>query len=374
MPSKCIICKSKQPSFGLQDDKIAKYCFNCKEPYMIDIRNPKCIKCLKKRPVFGLPDDKNAKYCFSCKEPDMIDIKHPKCIKCLKKRPNFGLPDDKIAKYCFNCKEPDMIDIKSSKCIKCLKKRPTFGLPDDKIAKYCAKCKDLDMIDIKNSKCIICLKKIPSFGLQDDKIAKYCFNCKEPDMIDIKSPKCKSEWCNTHITNKYDGYCCYCFMHLFPDKQISRNYKTKEKYVIDYIKEHFKEIDIIADKQIHGGCSRRRPDILIDLGYQIIIVEIDENQHINYDCSCENKRIMELSQDVGHRPIIFIRFNPDDYKTNLKNITSCWGLNKNGICTIKKCKQEEWNERLIILKEQINYWLINKTSKLIEIIQLFYDT
>jgi len=334
----------------------------------------KCIICLKKIPTFGLPDDKIAKYCAKCKEPDMIDIKSPKCIKCLKIRPTFGLPDDKIAKYCFNCKEPDMINIKSPKCIICKLIQPVFGLQNDKIAKYCFNCKEPDMIDIKHPKCIICKLINPNFGNTNDKIAKYCFNCKEPDMINIKSPKCKSEWCNTLINNKYDGYCCYCFMHLFPDKQVSRNYKTKEKYVIDYIKEHFKEIDIIADKQIHGGCSRRRPDILIDLGYQIIIVEIDENQHINYDCSCENKRIMELSQDVGHKPIIFIRFNPDDYKTNLKNITSCWGLNKKGICTIKKCKQEEWNERLIILKEQINYWLINKTSKLIEIIQLFYDT
>ena len=82
---------------------------------------------------------------------------------------------------------------------------------------------------------------------------------------------------------------------------------------------------------------------------------------------------MELSQDVGHRPIIFIRFNPDDYKINLKNITSCWKLNKQGICTIKKNKQEEWKERLKILEEQIKYWLNNKTSKLIEVIQLFYD-
>ena len=333
----------------------------------------KCIVCLKKRPYFGNSNDKIAKYCANCKEPDMIDIKNKKCIVCKSKQPVFGLPDDKIATYCAKCKEPEMIDIKNPKCIVCLKTRPTFGLPDDKIAKYCFNCKEPDMIDIKHPKCIICKLINPSFGLSDDKIAKYCFNCKEPDMINIISPRCKSEWCNTRITNKYDGYCCYCFMHLFPDKQVSRNYKTKEKYVIDYIKKHFKKIDIIADKQIQGGCSRRRPDILIDLGHQIIIVEIDENQHINYDCSCENKRIMELSQDVGHRPIIFIRFNPDDYKTNLKNITSCWGLNKNGICAIKKCKQEEWNERLIILKEQINYWLINTTSKLIEIIQLFYD-
>ena len=229
------------------------------------------------------------------------------------------------------------------------------------------------MINLKDPKCIECKKTIPVFGFPTDKIRNYCSKCKKEGMINLKDPKCKSDWCITLSNKKYHGYCCYCFMHLFPDKQVSRNYKTKEKYVVDYIKEQFKEIDIIADKQIHGGCSKRRPDILIDLGHQIIIVEIDENQHINYDCSCENKRIMELSQDVGHIPIIFIRFNPDDYKINLKNITSCWRQGKHGIYTIKKCKQEEWNERLIILKEQINYWLINKTSKLIEIIQLFYD-
>ena len=410
MPIKCIICKKTTPNFGLLNDTKAQYCFNCKEPDMIDIKHPKCIKCLKKRPTFGLPDDKIAKYCFNCKEPDMIDIKHKKCIICNNKRPTFGLPGNKIAEYCFTCKKEDMIDITNSKCIECKKTIPRFGFPTDKICNYCSKCKKEGMVNLKDHKCIECKKTIPIFGFPTDKIRNYCAKCKKEGMVNLKDPKCieckktiatfgfstdkirnyctkckkegminlkdskcKSEWCNTLSNKKYEGYCCYCFMHLFPDKQVSRNYKTKEKYVVDYIKEQFKDIDIIADKQIQGGCSRRRPDILIDLGHQIIIVEIDENQHINYDCSCENKRIMELSQDVGHRPIIFIRFNPDDYKTNLKNITSCWGLNKNGICTIKKCKQEEWNERLIILKEQINYWLINKTSKLLEIIQLFYD-
>jgi len=36
-----------------------------------------------------------------------------------------------------------------------------------------------------------------------------------------------------------------------------------------------------------------------------------------------NNRLMELSQDVGFRPIVFIRFNQDGYK-----ITSCWYINK----------------------------------------------
>ena len=116
---------------------------------------------------------------------------------------------------------------------------------------------------------------------------------------------------------------------------------------------------------------------MCDLGYQIIIVEIDENQHDNYDCSCENKRIMQLSQDVGHRPIIFIRFNPDEYiNSNNEKITSCWGTTpKIGILKIKNNKNNEWNERLATLQLQIEYWCNeeNKTEKTIEIIQLYYD-
>ena len=165
-------------------------------------------------------------------------------------------------------------------------------------------------------------------------------------------------------------------MNLFPDKPVCRNYKTKEYSVVDYVKTTFPELSWITDKRIADGCSKRRPDMLLDLGYQIIILEIDENQHIDYDCSCENKRMMELSQDLGHRPIVFIRFNPDDYINNGTNMTSCWGINANGICVVKKSKTNEWTQRLKTLETQIQYWVNpnNKTNKTIEIIQLFYDT
>jgi hypothetical protein len=82
---------------------------------------------------------------------------------------------------------------------------------------------------------------------------------------------------------------------------------------------------------------------------------------------------MELSLDVGHRPIVFIRFNPDDYNTSSKKITSCWSINKNGICTIKKNKQIEWNERLKTLSDTVTYWIKHRTNKTIEEIPLFYD-
>jgi hypothetical protein len=271
-----------------------------------------------------------------------------------------------------------MVDIKNKKCQQeSCNKIPAYNFQGQTRALYCVTHKLPDMVDIKHKKCQQegCNKR-PSYNFQGQSKALYCNAHKLPYMIDIKNKRCKSEWCNTLISNKaYEGYCTYCFMHLFPDKPMARNYKTKETAVVQYVKEQFPDIEITTDKRIQDGCSRRRPDIFIDLGYQIIIVEIDENQHTDYDCSCENKRMMELSQDVGHRPIIFIRFNPDDYQTNSGNVTSCWGNNKQGICHIKKTKQKEWSSRLQVLQDNITYWLQpnNKTDRYIQVVQLYYD-
>jgi hypothetical protein len=372
--SKCIICNIKRPNFGMQDDKKALYCSDCKLKGMLDIKNPKCIICNNKRPTFSIFNEKKAQYCGDCKLDGMID-NHQKCIICNNKRTSYAMPNEKKAKYCGDCKLNGMINIISSKCIICNNKVPIFGMIEDKNPQYCGDCKLDGMIDIINPKCIICNNKQAYFAISGEKIAKYCSGCKLPGTIDIRHPKCKSSWCNTYGNKRYDDYCRYCFIHLFPDIPISRNYKTKEKTVIDYIKEHLSHIDIITDKKIEGGCSKRRPDILIDVGFQIIIVEIDENQHTNYDCSCENKRLMELSLDVGFRPIVFIRFNPDNYKINDNKITSCWYINKLGICQINKKKINEWNDRLKNLKETIEYWCNpeHKIDKTIEIIQLYYN-
>jgi hypothetical protein len=83
---------------------------------------------------------------------------------------------------------------------------------------------------------------------------------------------------------------------------------------------------------------------------------------------------MELSQDVGHRPIIFIRFNPDQYiKRDGVKIKSCWSINTQGISTVNKNDSKEWKKRLQQLSEQLQYWVDNKTEKTVEIIQLYYD-
>jgi hypothetical protein len=253
---------------------------------------------------------------------------------------------------------------------------PTYNNEGEKRQLYCSEHKKEGMINVKNKTCIHegC-KKIPNYNNEGEARGIYCLTHKKYGMVDVKNRTCKTYLCPTHVREKYDGYCRFCYMNLFPDKPVSRNYKTKEYSVVEYVKTKFPELNWIADKIVNSGCSKRRPDLLLDLGYQVIIVEIDENQHTDYDCSCENKRIMELSQDVGHRPIVFIRFNPDEYEKDETIITSCWGCDKNGLCVVKKSKKNEWTDRLRVLEETISYWVSpeNTTSKTIETIQLFYD-
>ncbi len=44
-----------------------------------------------------------------------------------------------------------------------------------------------------------------------------------------------------------------------------------------------------------------------------MVVEVDGNKHDTYDCTYENRRMMEMSNYVSHRPFVMIRFNPDGY-------------------------------------------------------------
>ena len=206
----------------------------------------------------------------------------------------------------------------------------------------------------------------------------YCKHDKRKDRCNYcgGSSLCKSSWCETRVHNKqYEGYCMPCFINNPENagKPTARNYKTKELTTVDYIKEIYPDFDWVADKRVQDGCSTRRPDLLLDLGSHIIIMEVDENKHTGYECSCENKRLMQLSQDLHHRPIVFIRFNPDAYEgADGKRVTSCWRLNKQGVMTITKTKKDEWIHRLETLKQTIMYWIETPSDKMVEIVELFY--
>jgi hypothetical protein len=333
----------------------------------------------KIHPIFNFTGEKPPLFCSLHKLEGMVDVKHKKCLEdgCFIS-PSFSMLGEKNRLYCITHKKEGMVNVKNKKCIqKDCTTTSIFNIAGEKTGLYCDAHKKEGMVNVKDKTCIeYGCNTWSSFNIECEKTGLYCVAHKKEGMVDVRHKTCKSEWCSTQVKGKkYDGYCLFCYMHLFPDKPVSRNYKTKEYSVVEYVKNTFSEFEWVSDKTVHGGCSRRRPDLLLDLFYQIVIIEIDENQHTDYDCSCQNKRIMELSQDLGHRPIVFIRFNPDDYEKDGKNITSCWGQDKTGICVIKKTKQKEWTHRLTMLGEQIAYWTDpeNTTTKTIETVQLFYD-
>ena len=367
----CVDCK-KQPVFNKEGETKPLYCSKHKKEGMINVKDKPCLEC-KKQPAFNIEGNTKALYCSVHKKEGMVNVVTKKCIDC-KKQALYNNKGKTKGLYCLEHKKEGMINVKSNTCLEC-NKIPSFNKESEKKGLYCLEHKKEGMINVRNKTCLEC-KKIPSFNKEGKANGIYCSKHKKDGMIDVISKTCKNEWCNTNVKNKYDGYCLNCFIHAHPDKPVSRNYKTKERCVVEYITSHFPDFSWVADKTITDGCSLRRPDLTLDLGNQVIIVEVDENQHIDYDCSCENKRVMQLSQDVSHRPLIMIRFNPDEYTDeNDENITSCWGVNKLGLCVVKKSKEKEWESRLERLHEQVEYWTNpeNATEKTVEIVELFYD-
>jgi len=269
-----------------------------------------------------------------------------------------------------------MVDIKNKKCkyVNC-NKQPFYNFPTEKIALLCNKHKKETMIDVRNKKCQYenCNAR-PNFNFAGKKIALFCNTHKKEGMLDVIHKKCKNDFCDTRSTPKYKGYCYHCFVHEFPNEPVSRNYKTKEKEVVNFISKQFPDEKWIFDKQISDGCSRRRPDMLLDCKTHHIVVEIDENQHVSYDSTCDNKRTVQIYQDLGQMNLVFIRFNPDDYIDKSGNkVKSPWSLSKTKVLSISKKHEVVWKQRLWKLKFCIDLWMEQIPDKAITVIQMFYD-
>lgn len=189
------------------------------------------------------------------------------------------------------------------------------------------------------------------------------------------SKLCKSEWCcTTVISTRYDGYCLQCTVHLFPDRPVSRNYKTKENDVVQHVTKAFPDITWINDKIIADGCSRRRPDMCADFATHVVMVEVDEDCHHGYDPMCANRRTMELSQDIGHRPMVIIRFNPDSYReTDVTKVPSCWSTAKDtGLHRVPERQKTNWMRRLDALTQIITKWTNERPTKIVTIEEMYY--
>jgi hypothetical protein len=307
--------------------------------------------------------NKQKRYCKECKGSGICEHNKHKS-KCKECKGSGICEHNKQKSNCKECKGSGICEHNKQKS-SCKECKGSGICEHNKRKSSCKECKGSGICEHNKEKRFC--KECKGSGIcEHNKHKSLCKECGG-------SALCKSSHCEKRGIPKYNKYCLTCVIHVLPEIKVSRNYKTKENTVVTRVKSNFPDLTWSIDKKIPDGCSARRPDLLLDIGSHIIIIEIDENKHNSYDCSCENKRLLLLSKDLNYRPIVFIRFNPDAYKTiDGIRVTSCWRLNKIGILTIPKTKLEEWEIRITTLINQIQYWIDNPTEKTIEIIELFY--
>jgi hypothetical protein len=80
--------------------------------------------------------------------------------------------------------------------------------------------------------------------------------------------------------------------------------------------------------------------------------------------------MMQLFEDCGRRPIVFIRFNPDSYVNSLgKRVPGCFVKNEKGVLRVVK---SSWNPRLRQLVEMMNVVVEEFPTQEVTIKHLFF--
>jgi hypothetical protein len=234
---------------------------------------------------------------------------------------------------------------------------------------YCDQHKTSGMVNVVAKYCDECDTRA-TFGYKWQAPTK-CSLHRSIDMKNVVDKRCLTPSCETRSSSSHKGYCARCFVYLFPEETSAKMYRIKEKHVEDFIKELYP--DVVCNMKVNGGCSMYRPDFFIDVLTHSIIIEVDENQHASYDEICENKRMMTLFEDLGSRPIVLIRFNPDKYIKDGKVVPSCFSYHKRFNMPIVVNKAN-WNDRLKSLHEVIQKSIENVPNREVTLTRLYYDS
>jgi hypothetical protein len=350
----------------------------------VDEDGNKCGSCAS----FNLPGNKSGKWCKKHKGPnDEFVLSAIYCeIENCKKRASQNYKNEKKPRFCEDHRLIGMCNIVDPRCeVEECVKMATHAFTDGK-KRRCAEHKLEGMKDVRSKKCAYegCESQ-PTYNVPGGIGRMYCAkHANKHTMNNVKCYRCKHRYtlsdgteyaCDTQIRDikQYDGYCAKCFMILFPNKHRSKNLKHKEVTVLIHVQNTFPHIPIKYDKQIKYADSKYRPDICIYMNDYTIMIEIDERQHIHYDDEYENKRTIKMFNDLGCKPLIIIRFNPDHYKTSDKIVESCWYNIAGGSYVLRPDMLDDWNSRLQKLNETLQYYLHNPPTKELEVIYLYYD-
>lgn len=223
---------------------------------------------------------------------------------------------------CVKHKEPGMWDVTAIRCSidDCIT-TANFGYPGNRPTR-CSQHKETDMIGYPRKRCIN--DDCTSPAIYGSTYQVHCETHKTDDEYNLVERDCKSCGLLMMLNNK--DLCGYCDPTMIKSFHLVKQKLVKK--LLDKNKLKYKYYDKIVDT----ACGRERPDFVFDCGTHYVILEVDENQHGSasyrkYDIdinektglSCEEVRMFNIAQGMG-MPTIFIRYNPDSYKVNGREI------------------------------------------------------
>jgi hypothetical protein len=315
----------------------------------IDVASKRCedVEC-NKFATFGDLVEKTKRFCTDHKLEGMIDVANKRCedAEC-NGFAYYGDPVEKTKRFCADHQLEGMINVARKLCERdgCIT-FATYGDPVEKTKRFCVDHKLAGMIDVASKRCEHdgCITR-PSYGIVKNR-PTHCADHKNDNMSDVIHNQCAS--CKLTIVKRNGDYCAVCDEF---DKNDGASHKTrsKERAVIHALLEndipnvdYVRVYDVQYNKSIGKACGSYRPDILIDCGNFMIIIEVDEFQHrpqyvtnitreidddgierltkrarvvSQYEGSCELTRMINIRFAAGV-PCYVIRFNPDAFKIN----------------------------------------------------------
>ena len=233
--------------------------------------------------------------------PDMVMIgrtcEHPECAS---RSRYYDIPGGK-GRFCTRHKQPGMVDVQNPHCDSC-ESLAKYGLPGCKPSR-CTQHRLSGMILRPRAKCIVCRK--PALYGQNF-IATHCEAHRDETDQNLMERACVS--CGLLMVLDAKNKCEFCDPARFETNRLA-----KQNALMSYLDKHKlrgNSTDVVIEK---GACGRERPDRVFEFDDKVVILECDEHQHKDRQCSCEQTRMVNIGQSFGGFPVYFLRWNPDLY-------------------------------------------------------------
>ena len=155
-------------------------------------------------------------------------------------------------------------------------------------------------------KCCSC-REIATYGIT---IPERCEYHSLPGDDNLVERRCSS--CELPMILNAGGMCRDCYAW----KTGKRPRLAKQREVLQFLDHEFDfpydSTDVTPQDLL--DCDRReRPDVLWERPDRVVILEVDEDQHHDRPCQCEQTRMMNVSQALGYSRTVWIRYNPDAF-------------------------------------------------------------